>query len=98
MGTDVLSMYEGTFKAGQVGFRQAKADVDEASLNRTRNVVNAIPSLKLLISFLPKIKEEFSAESTTYLTAFLQVRLWGLKDDSAGSRCETRTAGCMIRL
>ena len=29
MGSDVLNMYDGTFDAGQLGFRQAKAAVDE---------------------------------------------------------------------
>ncbi len=37
MGTDVLGIYEGTFDAGQLGFRQAKASVDKAAENRTRN-------------------------------------------------------------
>jgi hypothetical protein len=81
MGTDVLAMYEGTFSAGQLGFRQAKAAVDEAAENRTKNALNAIPSLKLLTSFLPKIKEKIGAGSTAYLACFLQVRLWGLRDN-----------------
>jgi len=71
MGTDVLAMYEGTFTARQLGFKQAKAAVDEAAENRTKNALNAIPSLKLLTRFLPKIKEKFGAESTTYLACFL---------------------------
>ncbi len=65
MGTDVLNMYEVTFYAGQLGFCQAKAAIDEASQNRQKNSLNVIPSHKLLLSFLPKIKEEFGAESTT---------------------------------
>ncbi len=46
--------------------------------------MNVILSLKLILSFLPKIKEEFGAESTTYLAYFLQVRLWGLRDNLGG--------------
>ena len=84
MGTDVLNMYDGTFDAGQLGFKQAKAAVDEAAENRTKNALNAIPSLKLLSSFLPKIKDKYGAGSTTYLACFLQVRLWGLRDNLGG--------------
>ncbi len=92
MGTDVLAMYEGTFAAGELGFRQAKATVDEAAKHRTNNALNAIPSLKLFISYLPKIKEKFGAGSTTYLACFLQVRLWVLRDNWGASRYETPTA------
>jgi hypothetical protein len=35
MGTDVLGIYDGTFDVEQLGFRQAKATVDEAAENRT---------------------------------------------------------------
>ena len=84
MGTDVLAMYEGTFIAGQLGFKQAKAAMDEAAENRTKNALNAIPSLSLLTSLLTKNKEKFGAGSTTYLACFLQVRLWGLLDNTEG--------------
>ena len=57
MGTDVLPMYDGTFEAGSLGFKQAKAVVYDAAFNRTKNVLNVIPSHKLLLSFLPKIKD-----------------------------------------
>ena len=86
MGTDVRAMYEGTYIAGHLGLKQAKAVVDEVSENRTKNALNAIPGLKLLISFLPKIKEKHGAGSTTYLAYFLQVRLWGLRDNLGGHR------------
>ncbi len=84
MGTDVFNMYDGTFDDGQLGFRAAKQALDEAMENRTKNALNAIPSLALLLSFLPKIKEEFGAESTMYLACFLQVRLWGVRDNTGG--------------
>ena len=84
MGTDVLAMYEGTFNAGQLSFKQVKAALVEVAENRTKNALSAIPSLSLLTSFLPKIKEKFGAGSTTYLACFLQVRLWGLRDNLGG--------------
>jgi hypothetical protein len=84
MATDVLGMYEGTFSAGQLGFKQAKAAMDEAAENRTKNALNAIPSFSLLTSFLPKIKEKLGTGSTTYLACVLQVRLWGLCDILGG--------------
>jgi hypothetical protein len=84
MGTDVLHMYDGTFEAGSLGFKQAKAAVDEAAFNRTKNALNAIPSHKLLLSFLPKIKDKYGAASTTYLACLLQVRLFGLRDNLGG--------------
>ncbi len=84
MGTDVLAMYEGTFMAGHLGFEQAKAALDEAAENRTKNALSSIPILSLLTSFLPNITEKFGAGSTTYLACFLQVRLWGLHDNLGG--------------
>ena len=39
MGTDVLYMYDGTFEAGSLGFKQAKEAVDEAAFNRTKNAM-----------------------------------------------------------
>jgi hypothetical protein len=81
MGTDIVGMYEGTFNAKQLRFRQAKAAVDEAAENRTKNAINGIPSLKLLMSFLLKIKEKFGAGLSTYLACFFQVRLRGLRDN-----------------
>ena len=84
MGTDVLSIYVGTCDPGSLGIRQAKAVIDEASENRARNAPNVIPSHKLLLGFLAKIKEEFGAESTAYLACFLQIRLWGFRDNLSG--------------
>ena len=54
LGTDALQQYEGTFDEGQLGFKQAKQANNEAAANRTKNALQAIPSLKLLFSYLPK--------------------------------------------
>jgi hypothetical protein len=39
LGSDVLQVYEGTFDEGHVGFKQAKAAVQEAAGNRTKNAL-----------------------------------------------------------
>ncbi len=77
IGTDTLQQYEGTFDEGQLGFKQAKQANNEAAANWTKNALQAIPSLKLLFSYLPKIKDTFGAASLAYLACVLQVRLFG---------------------
>ena len=84
LGTDALQQYEGTFDEGQLGFKQAKQADNEAAANRTKNALQAIPSLKLLFSYLPKIKDVFGAASPTYLACVLQVHLFGLRDNLGG--------------
>ncbi len=84
LGSNVLQMYEGMFNEGQLGFKQAKSAVQEAAGNRTKNALQAVPSHELLLSFLPKVKEAYGAASPTYLTCFLQVRLFGLQNILGG--------------
>ncbi len=71
LGSDVLQEYEGTFDESQFGFKQANAAVQEGVANRTKNALQAVPSRKLLLGFLPKIKEIYCAESSTYLACYL---------------------------
>ncbi len=60
LGTDTLQQYEGTFDERQLGFKQAKKANNEAAA-----------TLKLLFSYLPKIKDKFCAASPTYLACVL---------------------------
>ena len=90
MGSDVLGMYEGTFNAGQLGFKQAKAAVNEAAENLTKSALNAIPSLKLLTSFLYKIKGiKFGAGSSDVPSVFLVSAALG-SSRQFGRRRDTR--------
>jgi hypothetical protein len=85
LGSNVmLQKYGGTFDEGQLGFKQAKSAVQEAAAKRTKNAIQTVPSHKLLLSFLPKIKKIYGAESTTYLTFYLQGHLFGLRDSPLG--------------
>ncbi len=56
LGTDALQQYEGTFDEGHLGFKQDKQANNEAAANRTKNTLQAIPSLKLLFSYLQKTR------------------------------------------
>ena len=84
LGTDVLESYQGTHQPGQLGLMQAKAANKEVQANRTTNPWEAIPSWELFERFLPKVKEVFKATSTDYLACFLQVHLFGLRDNLGG--------------
>jgi hypothetical protein len=93
LGSDVLQEYEGTFGEGQLGLKQAKVVVQEAAASRTKNALQAVPSHKLLLSVLPKIKEIYGAESTTYLACYLQVHLFGLSDNLSGVEVRKTNGG-----
>ena len=93
IGSNVLQEYEGTFDEGQLGFKQAKQAVQEAAGNRTKNALQAVPSHKLLLSFLPKIKEIYGATSPAYLACYLQVHLFGLRDNLGGVEIRETNGG-----
>jgi hypothetical protein len=84
LGTDVLDAYNGGFGAGDMGLKQAKAANKEVQANRTTNAWEAIPSWELFTQFLPKVKRVFGGTSTTYLACYLQVQLFGLRDNLGG--------------
>ncbi len=67
-----------------MGLKQAKAAKKEVQANRTTNAWEANPSWELLNQFLPKVERVFGGTSTMYLACFLQVQLFGLRDNLSG--------------
>jgi len=83
LGTDVLQTYRGGFGEGEVGLFQAIQADREVQGNKAKSDLHAVPSYEMLVRYLPKIKSALGP-STTWLAAFLQVKLLGLRDNLGG--------------
>lgn len=56
----------------------------EVQSNKATSDLHAVPSYEMLQSYIPKIKEKFGETSPTYVAAYLQVNLLGLRDNLGG--------------
>ncbi len=93
MSTEVLNVYKRNFDAGNLGFKQAKVVMNEAAFIRTENALGVIPSIKLLLNFLLKIKNNYGADSNLYLPCLLQERTFGLWDIIGGVKIRDTDSG-----
>jgi hypothetical protein len=83
LGTVVLQTYRGGFGEGEVGLFQAIQADREVQGNKAKSDLHAIPSYEMLVRYLPKVRSAVGP-STTWLAAFLQVKLLGLRDNLGG--------------
>jgi len=86
LGSDALSKYRGGFGVGQTAFMAAKEVAKETARNRVKAPEYAVPHYTLLLSYLPRIREKLGGPTPTYLAAYLQVKLLGLRDNLGGVR------------
>ena len=97
LGSDALAKYRGGFGEGQTAFMAAKEVAKETARNRVKAPEYAVPHYELLLEQLPKIRDKLGGPTPTYLAAYLQVKLLGLRDNLGGIRVLNGENGHVFR-
>jgi len=86
LGVRALAAYQGTFRTalGPSGHRAAAAAAKEAQRNKTKSDYYAVPSVKLLHKALKEMEGRGQSGTFEYLTAYLHIKLLGLRDNLGG--------------
>jgi len=97
LGSDVMNKYKVTYGENEMDLNAALAANQEVQGNKTKNDLQAIPTYELIKSHLPKIKAKIGPDSLAYLTALLETKLLGLRDNLGGIEIRMEYGGLYDR-